>query len=487
MTKTMKAACQNQTEGFDTARAIQKNLIKEGAIQPDFQEYPENDSGRAEHFVDIHQGEVRFVPDWGCWLIWEKHRWRRDSTNQITHLAIEHHRKLQTQIVETFDNPKARAQALQKTLKMGDAKTLRDMLSLASADPRIVVESRQLDSDPNLLGLKNGVWDFSEGKFRPGRPEDLITRQVSCAYADDATAPKWRAFIKWATREDDDLAVFLQRMAGYSFTGHISEEAWFFHYGAGGNGKSVFCETLKFIAGEGEYGVKVQSSLYIANKYNKQPEDQIWHLQGARIALGPEVEQGERLAEARIKEITTSGITLEGRLQYARGVKFVNQAKLWLYGNHYPDIRGVDDGTWRRIKLVPWLASITDSQKDKSLSQSLMKDEAEGILRWILEGAQDWMRTKSLATPACVREASDAYRVQEDVLVDYIEGELLLGDKQLWTSRTGLFEHFTRWCERSGVTPWQNKSFFKRIRHLAGVSDHKQNGIRGFSGVYPKP
>jgi putative DNA primase/helicase len=467
---------------FDVGRAIKKNLVKYNAQAPDLSDYSENDAGRAEMFVDVYQQQIRFVPDWGCWLLWDEHRWKRDKANSITTMAIEHHRRVQALIIESYDNPRERQQALQKTLVMGNAKQLRDMFSLASADPRIVVDSKKLDTDPDLLGLKNGVWDFKNGKIRPGRPEDLVTRQVDCCFDPEAECPLWLEFIQWATQGDDALAVFLQRMAGYTFTGHTSEEALFFHYGRGGNGKTVFCDTLHELAGEGEYGKKVQSTLYIKDRHNKIPEDQFASLEGIRLALGPELEESERLAESRVKELASTRSKINGRWQHARQTTFLNQSKLWIYGNAHPEIRGTDNGIWRRLKLIPWLAQIASDKKDQQLAQKLIATEKAGILRWVLKGAQDWMRTKSLSVPPCVTKASETYRVEEDVLSDFIQAKLDLAPA-LWISRQDLYSIYVEWAEASKQLAWKDKTFYRRVRQIPDVDDRERNKVRGFSGV----
>jgi putative DNA primase/helicase len=470
---------------MNVGQFIRGKLISEEVIKPNYSDYPDNDAARAQLFVDIHQKRIRFVPDWGCWLLWDDHRWKRDRVNFITSMAIEHIRRVQADIVETCSDPRERERELQKTLRMGNAKQLRDMLALASADPRIVVESRRLDANHDLLGLKNGVWDFRKGELRNGRPEDLMTRQIDCDYDPEAKAPMWGEFVAWATKGDKELSRFLQKIAGYTFTGHTSEEVLFFHYGKGGNGKTVFCDTLHDLAGEGEYSKKVQSSLYIKDNHSKIPEDQLASLEGIRLALGPELEEGERMAESRVKEIASTSAKINGRWQHARQSTFTNQSKLWIYGNAHPEIRGTDNGIWRRLKLIPWTAEITTEKKDQNLAAKLISAEKPGILLWVLKGAQDWMKTKSLQAPECVTAASAAYRIEEDVLSDFVQSDLDLGPGH-WTPRQALYQRYVVWSEDRKQKPWKDKTFYRRIRQIPGVSDAFEGKTRGFSGILLK-
>ena len=468
-----------------TEDMIQKNMEDRGILPPrPINDYPNNDSGRAARFVDFYRLQIRFVPAWACWLLWDGHRWKRDECNQITNIAVEHNRYLEHRIIEEFDAPKEKQAMLAQALSWGNAKLIRDMLAIASTDPRIVVDYRKLDTDPALLGVKNGVWDFRLGKLRHGNPKDLITRQVMVEYDPEAKCPLWESHIRFAAQGDRQVEVFLQRMAGYSFTGYTNEEVWFFHHGSGHNGKSVFCDTLLALAGD--YGAKVNSTLYTRDRHNKLPEDQLASIEGCRLALGPEVDEGERLAEARIKELCTNSATINGRWQHARQKPFTLMAKLWVYGNHYPQIRGLDDGIWRRLRLIPWTAQVPAGQKDKNFSRRLLEGEGRGILKWILDGAHEWRKAADLGTPSVVDAAIAEYRVQEDVLLDFVEGELCV-DQSLWCSRMALSECYDSWTTRAGISKVSNNKLFERMRAIPGVEDKKQNKQRGFSGVGIKP
>jgi hypothetical protein len=60
--------------------------------------YDANDAGRAEHFIDAHVDQVRYVPAWAKWLIWAGHHWQQDRDGAIERLCAwscvrNHHRE----------------------------------------------------------------------------------------------------------------------------------------------------------------------------------------------------------------------------------------------------------------------------------------------------------------------------------------------------------------------------------------------------------
>src|SRR5262249_39692966 len=124
------------------------------------------------------------------------------------------------------------------------ASTAAGIEKFARADPRLATESGQWDQDTWLLVTPDGTVDLQTGELRPARREHLLTRLVAVAPAPAGTAtPMWLAFLEEATRGDQELIAYLQRVAGYCLTGDVSEQALFFIYGAGGNGKGVFINT----------------------------------------------------------------------------------------------------------------------------------------------------------------------------------------------------------------------------------------------------
>ena len=62
---------------------------------------------------------------------------------------------------------------------------LQAMIQLAAADPRVVLSSDQLDSDPCLFNVQNGTIDLRTGAVSPHDPGQLITKLCPVAYDRD--------------------------------------------------------------------------------------------------------------------------------------------------------------------------------------------------------------------------------------------------------------------------------------------------------------
>lgn len=432
-------------------------------------EYTPNDAGRAQQFIDRWKDSVRYVPEWGRWLTWRDHFWHPDNDGAIQRLAIEHSGQLIAEAAQIKDL-RTRNEAVKSALTLGNTKYINFMLELAKVDSRIVVHADQLDQNPNLVGVLNGVVDLTSGCFRPGQREDLITKRAGAAYQAGATCPRWLQFIEEVTCGDLGLARYLQKWVGYTLTGSVTEQSFVFLYGSGNNGKSKFIEAIQALVGD--YGLSAPLSLIALAPNGREPTHDLASLQGARFVVGPELEQGTRLAESRIKDLT-GGDTISARRLYQESFNFQPVAKLWLFGNHKPAITGTDTGIWRRVRLLPFEAQIPEAMKDPDLGTKLAA-ELPGILIWALEGLAAW-RIEGLQAPCKVTEAVEEYRLEEDLLGEFVRIEVSLSQGSRVTY-ADMYNRYRAWADRCGLRyPLNSRSFAKALRERH-VSSGRSNG-----------
>ena len=434
---------------------------------------PRNDSERAQRFVKLFADELRYVHAWEKWLLWNGSRWVVDVDGAVFRKAQQLPPLLMVEASELEDVEK-RNKAWGQAIRAGDKAKIEAMVSLARHD--MGASPTLFDSDPMLLGVSNGVVDLRNGAFRNARKEDYIIKQAGTAYDLGASSPAWDRFLLRIFDGDSELVSFIQRAIGYSLTGCISEQCLFFLFGTGSNGKSTLAECLQDLFGD--YALKTASSLYTLDKHGKEPADAIARLVGKRFVTGSETEEGDDLAESRVKDIT-GGDTLTGRELYCPAFNFKPSHKLWIYGNHRPNVRGNDHGIWRRLKLVPFRVQISESEKDPDMAKKL-RAEGPGILNWAIKGCLDWQR-QGLGEARAVLEATADYREDEDELGEFInercrhEGEV---------ERTTLYRAYTHWAEARGnrFLPKQT-TFSKRIGERSGIKPRKSGNVRYWTGI----
>jgi P4 family phage/plasmid primase-like protien len=422
-----------------------------------------NDAGRADRFVGRHGRDLRFVPEREVWLTWEKDRWRLDGDGAVERLAVGMSKAMLVAagtIPGTDDAAaRVRAAAVKEALACGDRRNIADFIHLARVNPAVLLSVDKLDADPFVVGAGNCVIDLRTGAARPYTREDFITRTLACDMDPAATCPRWEQFMD-EVFPDPDVRHFVHKAVGYSLTGDMAEHVFFFPYGVGRNGKSVFVRTLERSV-FGGLSVRAGRGITAAPPNGKYPEGEVAELAGARMILTSETEQGQKLNENVLKDLT-GGDTMRGRHLYESGFGFEPVGKLWIVGNHKPTIRGTDDGIWRRVRLIPFTQKFEGDAADRQLPEKLAA-EASGILNWCVRGCLLWQK-EGLEMPTVIRAAVDEYKRDEDRLADFLE-DCVSESCGGTLDHADLFKAYQRHCEDNGNRhPLTSRSLAKELQ-----------------------
>jgi putative DNA primase/helicase len=355
----------------------------------------------------------------------------------------------------------------QWALKSESAPRLHAMIDLAASEADVPVRPADLDADPMLLNVLNGTIDLRTGALRPHRPADLITKLAPVEYRQGAPCPLWRELLDKVFLADRELIAYLQRLVGYFLTGEVREQVLPIFWGAGSNGKTTLVTTVMGVLGE-DYAVKAPRDLLLARKGDQHPT-KVVRLFGRRLAVCSELGEGEALDEAMVKDLTG------GDLLTARGMRedywqFRATHKVILVTNHKPEIRGTDEGIWRRPRLVPFNAYFWDPDRPEDRAKGLpaeyrkdagladkLRAELGGILSWAVEGCLAWQR-EGLGSAAAVTGATWEYRAEQDSLSRFLEEECLLGAGNK-VRASDLHGRYVYWCQRAGEEPVSRKAF----------------------------
>jgi putative DNA primase/helicase len=408
-----------------------------------------NDAGNGDRLLNAYGESLAYISDAGYWLIRHQERWHHDKKGSITVLATQAMRTIYREAeIYAATNPdlaKAAAKHAGHSLRAG---SIEAAIRLAATAPAIAVTSDQLDADNYLLGVSNGVLDLRTGTLRNEQREDWITRAARVEFDPSATAPEWAAFLNSIMAGNRDLIDFLQTLAGYCLTGDTREQKFFFFYGGGSNGKSTFLNALREMMGG--YAVQARTEVLMQAKGGTQAHGHtadIMPLIGARLTAANEIEEGQRLAESLIKQLT-GGEPIMVRSPYGRESSLVMpQFKVIMAGNHRPIIRGTDHGIWRRLVCVPFTVTIPDDQQDKHLMDKLQL-EFPGILNWALEGCLRW-QAQGLSLPPVLQSERKAYMTDMDVLQRWIDERCDVVPGHEWGVRAA-YSAFNLWATGGG-------------------------------------
>lgn len=443
------------------------------------------DAANAQRFATKFRESVRWVGEWDKWLVWDGHRWSLDKALRIEHLGKQVANDIfrETAKVAKEQRPDREVMgAIYSFAKLSNsAKGIRDMLSLVRSVPGIAIAHDQLDVDPMLLNVENGTLDLQSGKLRPHRRDELLTKLAPVTFDSDATCPTWLAFLNKIFDGNGELIGYLQRLAGCSLTGSTQEHVLPFLYGTGANGKSTFIETLMKLFGK-DYAMKAAPDLLMMKRGESHPTDRA-DLFGKRLVACVETEDGRRMAEALVKEMT-GGDTMRARRMREDFWEFVPTHHVWLAGNHKPTVKGNDHGIWRRVKLIPFDVVIPDGEQDKKLPSKLAA-ELPGILNWALAGCLEW-QANGLQEPAIVRDATNEYAAEMDDVGQFIEEHCQLGP--YLTPATELFDAYRQAMPKSNITPQSfGTSLARRGFTRKRITSGPNKARHGWQGLRLRP
>jgi putative DNA primase/helicase len=435
-----------------------------------------NDSGNADRFIGAYGKDIRFVVEEKVWLFWHENRWRRDSRDNITSLAENVARHIYVEASNQENDADRRKLAAHANTSLM-ASRLAATIDLARSRPGISVAVNDLDADRWLLQVKNGVIDLRTEAFRPARREDLLTRRANVEYAQAADCPTWRAFIGSVTGGDEDIARFLQRAAGYALTGETKEQCFFFLHGRGANGKSTFVNTLRELLGS--YAVQVQPDILMASKQSNggAATPQLVHLKGARFIAACETEEGMRLSESLVKQLT-GGDAITARQLYGTPFTFELEGKFFISGNYRPVIRGDDLGIWRRIVLIPFDTTFPPDKQDRNLAEKL-RAEFPGILNWALDGVRSY-RLHGLSRPARIAREVEAYRSAMDIVAQWLD-DCCTVEATSKVRANDAYENYATWVKSIGQAPVSQVRLSEKLadRGFRKARDRKGNCYQG--------
>jgi putative DNA primase/helicase len=271
----------------------------------------------------------------------------------------------------------------------------------------------------------------------------------------------------------------MQRLIGYAAIGVVREHILPFCYGSGGNGKSVFLETINNLLGD--YGHAAPNNFLMAQTYSQHPTE-LARLNGARMVLCSEVNQSDKFDEAKIKHLT-GGDAITARFMRQDDFSFVPSHKLWLTGNFQPAVEAGGPGFWRRLRLIPFDNTVDSKREVTGLSGTLIGQHGGAVMAWIVAGAVTYLR-HGLMEPDSVRIATDEYAHEQDSVARFIEDCCYLSQSdQVKTNTKHVRDAYVTYCRDQDLTPLTQHTFGRILRTRYRVTLHRSHGLRLYLGL----
>jgi len=255
---------------------------------------PLTDYGNARRLVAAYGGNLRYVPRWSRWLVWDGRRWGPDETGQADRCAKAVGRSVLRHAFSISDHDEQR-RWLRAHRHAESAYGVQGTLRLAGTEHLLAVRPQDLDAHPWLLNCENGVLDLrqTESLLMPHDPSLLLTKLAGAPYLPAAACPRFDEFLR-DIQPEEEARDFLGRLFGQALIGEVTEQVLPILNGNGANGKSTLVEVMMAVFGD--YAIAADPDLLI-DCGDRHPTG-VADLFGRRLAVTHETDHGRNLAEA---------------------------------------------------------------------------------------------------------------------------------------------------------------------------------------------
>jgi|GEM_PF-246042 len=408
-------------------------------------------------FEAIFHRNLRYCESTKAWYWWNGSTWGKEETLRVLDFAREC----------------CRHGAHSKTayLKQSTASAIE---KLARASRVFAVKPSIWDRHKLLLGTSTVTGNLESGETYTPRREDYITKQTAVGPAPPGTpCHVFDQFLDEATNHNPVFVRFLWQLFGYCLTGETNKHLMFFFYGAGGNGKSVLVNTMMGIMSE--YATAAVIDTFTTSKSDRHSAE-LAMLDGMRLVVTNETEEGRSLAESKIKQVTSAD-PVKARHLYGQFHSIVMHMKLIIVGNHKPKLANVDPAMRRRIKLVPF--NYTPAKPDEDL-ETKIRDEWTAILRRGIEGWLD-VQANGFVYPQEVIDATEEYFDEQDFTGQWLKEQVVLGNTEQAT-RKDLHKDYEEYMTCLGEKPKTQTALTQELIKR-GFKKGKVRGERGLKGI----
>lgn len=414
------------------------------------------------------------------WYQFRNHHWEpiecgvflREKISSVlvrkyTNMAIEINHKLSTCSAKDAKVYYAQLGELNKLIKKLKESTFKNNVMNEAKevfyDPLFI---ENLDLNPYLVAFKNGVYDFKLNIFRPGRPEDYLSKTAGIAYRefneDDSEVEQVRNFLVQIFPDKSVRKYFLDYYSEI-FVGGNRDKSLVFWTGGGDNGKSITQKFFEIMLGK--LTIKMDTNVLTGQKPKAGgafPE--LVRAGGGIRDLTVEEPNKEEAVNMGIVKHLTGNDKYYARDLFEKGSdgrEIQPLFKLKFICNTLPRMRGVDAAGLNRCKVLPFESyfckpgEIPPDTFEEQLRQKRFPRDPDfdqkipGMVQafaWVLINHRKYVTKKY--EPEKVRNATAAYRQQNDIYRQFIL-ENITEDPKSSIRLSHLYSLFKAWFKES--------------------------------------
>lgn len=296
-----------------------------------------------------------------------------------------------------------------------------------------------LDSDPNIMGLVNGVIETcsKEAVFRDGKPEDYISKSNGLIWRKDLhwKHPLVMKVISWLSKVFPNKALldYFGKFAGSCLKGRNSDKLFFIMTGDGNNSKSMIKKAFECTFGA--YSITFPTAVFTGKRSAGGPDPAVARSKYARVAFAQEPDADAPLKNGFIKEIT-GGDRFFVRFLNDNGGEIEPMFKLALFCNAIPTFSHAEKAIRTRVRILPYLSNWVENPPksiDEQFKQRRFKIDVEfekqipemaPAIIWYFVQMYAKYKKEGLIEPEIVTKTTKEYWEENDFYQQFITENL---------------------------------------------------------------
>jgi len=433
----------------------------------------------AEAFCDIY-GNLFVCGDIknDRWFRYDTHRWVEDIkgvtvrkmiskefAQEIMNIAIDYNKKAadgecsEDDRVKYLNKSKIYNEIVIKLKQTSYKSNVMKEISEFLYQPSFIEE---LDKNKNLMGFKNGVFDFDEYEFRDGIPSDNISMSTNVDYIPYSEINNNQYFsdvvdevyeVIESIHPDTIMRNYLLNLLASVNHGLIKEQKFHIWTGTGSNGKSILIDLIKNSLGD--YAVVLPTSMITSKRGSSTSANpELVKTKGVRFCVLQEPEENAQINTGVMKELC-AGDEQTARGLFSNPIRFHPQFTIVMTCNHLPNIPSNDGGTWRRINVIEFKSKFKSNPDDENINEKkadtglLVKIDSqvfkEAYLSIIVEQYKQYSKC-GIKEPEEVIKYTMDYQQRSDFYEQFINDHIVkTDDKKDIIKITEIYQCFSKW------------------------------------------
>jgi putative DNA primase/helicase len=350
-------------------------------------------------------------------------------------------------------------------------------------------EELETNTEPNLINVKNGLFNINTFKLEPHTPSKLFTYQINAKYDPNAKCERFEKFLEEVLvtedkkKPDGELVRLIQQFVGYCLYIKIPFHQCLMLYGKGRNGKSVLVFVISRLFKR--FTSQVQ--------FEEIGEDRFAtaDLVSKLVNVSSEFSVNAKLSDGRIKGII-AGDEQRAQRKHQQPFDFRPFAKHIITTNNLPRSRDNSYGFFFRFMIIPFhktfikkngVSKIHDKSLRKDYSESdpyleeKLKMEVDGILLWALKGLSDLLKNSGFCHSAQVEKYKKIFKIRCASVEAFINEKVDNSDSTKKTKLQDLFNAYLTYCKGFHIPPEAKRAFIEFIKNLGYAVDRRGGNI----------